>query len=244
MDTQTAPSSRIPPCTSTAFKDGTPTPPRSTKLLAATSTPSVNKCHTANSLVMAPAIVEGQLSVLDVVGLIRPESVGSPRVCVAYAAILRRAAQRDLPRLPEIIGIAPRRQPVKGQPFSQAARAALPLAGRAAQSQRTTRPAATRPAVTCSAATWSAPPPLDESGDQPVPAIPPTANAQFSDPAPLEPSIYGELRTDDHGEEDDSETEKESRRRRRLPRNPANRTTGPRTWAKAVKSPDYPQKTA
>ncbi|XP_046685434.1 uncharacterized protein LOC124371165 [Homalodisca vitripennis] len=70
---------------------------------------------------------------------------------------------------------------------------------------------------------------------------PPTANAQLSDPAPLELSRDGEQRTDDHGEEDDSETEKESRRRRRPPRNPANRTTRPRTWAEAVKAPAYPQ---
>ncbi|KAG8336796.1 hypothetical protein J6590_038344 [Homalodisca vitripennis] len=34
---------------------------------------------TANSLSMAPAILEGQLSVLGVVGLTRPESMGSPR---------------------------------------------------------------------------------------------------------------------------------------------------------------------
>ncbi|KAG8299646.1 hypothetical protein J6590_095652 [Homalodisca vitripennis] len=52
-----------------------------------------------------------------------------------------------------VSGIAAGRQPVKGQPLSQAARGALPLAGRAAQSQRTARPAATRPAATSSAAT-------------------------------------------------------------------------------------------
>ncbi|KAG8335662.1 hypothetical protein J6590_063136 [Homalodisca vitripennis] len=211
MDTQTAPSSRIPPLYIDSFQGWHG---HAAEIHKITGGDFHAVCKQSQRVWEAPG-------------------------CAWPMLQLRRAAQRDLPRLPEILGIAPRRQPVKGQPLSQAARAALPLAGRAAQSQRTTRPA-----VTCSAATWSAPPPLDESGDQPMPAIPPTANAQFSDPAPLEPSIYGELRTDDHGEEDDSETEKESRRRRRLPRNPANRTTGPRTWAKAVKAPDYPQKTA